>query len=38
MGDIAPQAALQTEGAVKRSIRRYYMLGLLTVIRCCRQR
>jgi hypothetical protein len=38
MGDVAPQAALQTEAAAKRSIRRHYMLGLLTVIRSCRQR
>ena len=33
MGDLAPQAALQTEAAAKRSIRRYYVPGLLTVIR-----
>src|SRR3954466_11849443 len=32
MVDLAPQAALQADAAVKPSIRRYYVLGLLTVI------
>jgi sugar phosphate permease len=32
MVDLAPQAALQTEAAAKPSIRRYYVLALLTVI------
>jgi MFS family permease len=32
MVDLAPQAALQTDAAAKPSIRRYYVLGLLTVI------
>jgi predicted MFS family arabinose efflux permease len=32
MVDLAPQAALPTEAVAKPSIRRYYMLGLLTVI------
>ena len=32
MVDLAPQVTLQTEAAAKPSIRRYYVLGLLTVI------
>jgi MFS family permease len=32
MVDLAPQAALQTEAAARPSIRRYYVLALLTVI------
>jgi predicted MFS family arabinose efflux permease len=32
MVDLAPPAALQTDAAAKPSIRRYYVLGLLTVI------
>jgi MFS family permease len=32
MVDLAPQAALQTKAAARPSIRRYYVLGLLTVI------
>src|SRR5947207_12813206 len=32
MVDLAPQAALQTEAAAKPSVRRYYVLALLTVI------
>src|SRR5439155_8563354 len=32
MVDLAPQAALQAEAAARPSVRRYYVLGLLTVI------
>src|SRR5205809_2284637 len=32
MVDLAPQAAVQAEAAARPSIRRYYVLGLLTVI------
>ena len=32
MVDIAPQAAAPTDAAARPSIRRYYVLGLLTVV------
>jgi hypothetical protein len=32
MVDLAPQAAVQAEAAARPSIRRYYVLGLLTVV------
>jgi len=32
MVDLAPQVALQADAVAKPSIRRYYVLGLLTVI------
>ena len=32
MVDFAPQVAAQTEAAARPSIRRYYVLGLLTVV------
>jgi MFS family permease len=32
MVDLAPQAAVQAEAAARPSVRRYYVLGLLTVI------
>ena len=32
MVDLAPPAALHTQAAAKPSIRRYYVLGLLTVV------
>ena len=37
MVDLAPQAALQTQAAAKPSIRRYYVLALLTVIYALRR-